>query len=189
MSPQWSPQQLSPQWLFGNSRTWTHDVRLHIASTNEPKRVLNKLSKEHNISGHKWPTTYRVLEFNRSKMSVIYLLSWKQCALPFITTMALWQLMHLGTWCCTVIMLWCNSCTWTHDIPLPCDNHSYYVMLWWQLTKCHVAKYMSCPKPIVVITGRAHCFMTTSIYVCVCVCVCVCVYIYIYIYIHMEITK
>ena len=30
---------------------------------------------------------------------IIYMLSWKQCALPFITTMALWQLMHLGTWC------------------------------------------------------------------------------------------
>ena len=27
-----------------------------------------------------------------------YMLSWKQCALPAITTMALWQLMHLGTW-------------------------------------------------------------------------------------------
>ena len=29
----------------------------------------------------------------------LYMLSWKQCALPVITTMALWQLMHLGTWC------------------------------------------------------------------------------------------
>ena len=27
------------------------------------------------------------------------MLSWKQCALPVITTMALWQLMYLGTWC------------------------------------------------------------------------------------------
>ena len=29
----------------------------------------------------------------------IYMQSWKQCALPVIPTMALWQLMHLGTWC------------------------------------------------------------------------------------------
>ena len=28
----------------------------------------------------------------------IHMQSWKQCALLFITTMALWQLMHLGTW-------------------------------------------------------------------------------------------
>ena len=28
----------------------------------------------------------------------IHTKSWKQCALPVITTMALWQLMHLGTW-------------------------------------------------------------------------------------------
>ena len=109
MSPQWSPQQLSPQWLFGNSRTWTHDVRLHIASTNEPKRVLNKLSKEHNISGHKWPMTYRVLEFNRSKMSVIYLLSWKQCALRLSPQ-----------WPCG------NSCTWAHDVvPLSCYDATH----------------------------------------------------------------
>ena len=36
-------------WLCGNSCTWAHNVRLHIAGTNEPK-VLDKLSKEHNIS-------------------------------------------------------------------------------------------------------------------------------------------
>ena len=28
----------------------------------------------------------------------VCVLSWKQCALPVITTMALWQLMHLRTW-------------------------------------------------------------------------------------------
>ena len=39
------------------------------------QRVLNKLSKEHNISGHKWSTTHRVLKSHRSKMSVIYILS------------------------------------------------------------------------------------------------------------------
>ena len=32
----------------------------------------------------------------------IYMLSWKQCALPVITTMALGQLMHLGTWCVVI---------------------------------------------------------------------------------------
>ena len=30
------------------------------------------------------------------------MLLWKQCALPIITTVALWQLMHLGTWCTVV---------------------------------------------------------------------------------------
>ena len=39
----------------------------------------------------------------------IYMLSWKQCALPVITTMALWKLMHLGTWCTVhtfILLLW-----------------------------------------------------------------------------------
>ena len=39
-----------------------------------------------------------MLKSHRSKTSIIYMQSWKQCALPVINTMALWQLMHLGTW-------------------------------------------------------------------------------------------
>ena len=31
------PSRLSTQWLCGNSCTWAHDVRFHIAGTNEPK--------------------------------------------------------------------------------------------------------------------------------------------------------
>ena len=50
------------------------------------------------ISGRKWSTNHRVLKSHRSKTDVIYMQSWKLCALAVITTMALWQLMHLGTW-------------------------------------------------------------------------------------------
>ena len=64
------------------------------------KKLLHLINKylEKDISSHKWSTTHRVLKSHRSKMS-IYILSWKQCTLPVMTTMALWQLMHLGTWC------------------------------------------------------------------------------------------
>ena len=41
------------------------------------------------------------------KRIYIYMLSWKQCALPVITTMALWQLIHLGTWCMNS-SIYCN---------------------------------------------------------------------------------
>ena len=37
------------------------------------QRVLNKLSKEHNISGHKWSTTHIVLKYHKRKMGVIYM--------------------------------------------------------------------------------------------------------------------
>ena len=40
------------------------------------------------ISGHKWSTKHRVFKYHSSKMSVIYMLSWKQCALPVTTPMA-----------------------------------------------------------------------------------------------------
>ena len=43
---------LSPQWLCGNSCTWTRNVRLYLGGTSEP-RVLNKQSKERNISDRK----------------------------------------------------------------------------------------------------------------------------------------
>ena len=38
--------------------------------------------------------------------SHIYMQLWKQFALPVITTMALWQLMYLGTWCTVYIYYW-----------------------------------------------------------------------------------
>ena len=31
--------RLLPQWLFSNSCIWAHDLRLHIAGTNEPKSL------------------------------------------------------------------------------------------------------------------------------------------------------
>ena len=34
----------------------------------------------------------------------IYTHSWKQCDLPVMTTVGLWQIMHLGTWC-----TWCTN--------------------------------------------------------------------------------
>ena len=48
---------------------------------------------------HKLSKTHRLLKAPRSKMGVIviYMQSRKQYALPVITTMTLWQLMHLGT--------------------------------------------------------------------------------------------
>ena len=48
--------------------------------------------------------TQRVLKSYRNKMGVTYMQSSKQCALPVITTMVLWQLV--------------NSSTWAHDLGL-----------------------------------------------------------------------
>ena len=58
------------------------------------------------ISSHKWSTTHSVLKSHRSKMGIIYMQSWKQSALLVITTMAFWQLMHLGTWCTVYIYIY-----------------------------------------------------------------------------------
>ena len=75
------------------------------------QRVLNKLSKKLNISGNKWSATHRVLKSHRRQMSLIYMQWRKQCALPVIITMALWQLMYLGTWC-TITYCWYQ---WTKE--------------------------------------------------------------------------
>ena len=95
--------------------------------------------------------------------------SWKQCAL--ITTMALWQLKHLGTWCTVYI-----------------SGHKWTVH--------HVPKGMSCRKVIMVIIGRPHCFHDCIYILCPsCFCqiwalcvsqitydhLCICIYIHIYI--------
>ena len=50
------------------------------------QKVLNKLSKERNISGHhKWPTTHRVLKSHKSKMGVMYM-----CPSAWVAIKPLW---------------------------------------------------------------------------------------------------
>ena len=92
---------------------------------------LNKQSKERNIGGHKWSTTYRVLISHRSKMGVIYMQSWKQYICDIFTYITLLALLV---------------------------EHSLF--RWYQhcVTVDHVTKCMSCHKTIVVITGMARCF-------------------------------
>ena len=52
----------------------THDLG-HIMSgyTLLGQRVLNELSKKHNINGQKWSTMHRVLKSHRVKMGIIYM--------------------------------------------------------------------------------------------------------------------
>ena len=70
----------------------------------------------------------------------IYMQSWKQCVLLVITTMALWQLMHLGTW--PYIMYICThdrTYTWPYT----------YIMYTWPCIN----------RKDTLITGREHCFL------------------------------
>ena len=105
------------------------------------------------------PRPHRVLKSHKSKMVIIYMQLQKQCALLAITTMALWQLMHLGTWC--MVVMCPSACAANASASVspsasacacPCAVH-------------HVPRCMSCYKAIVVITGRAHCFYH-CIYIC-----------------------
>ena len=47
----------------------------------------------------------------------IYMQSWKQCTLPVITTVTLWQLMHLGTWCTVIGLKWVDDTAKIHEFP------------------------------------------------------------------------
>ena len=77
------------------------------------------------ISGHRWSTTQRVLKSHKSKMSIIYMLSWKQCALSVITTMTFWQLMHLGTWHTSCIYIYTYICIYIYVY--------IYIYIYWEL--------------------------------------------------------
>ena len=50
------PSWLSPQWVCGNSCTWAHDVRLHIASTNEPKSAQHAKQGAYKQGAYTWIT-------------------------------------------------------------------------------------------------------------------------------------
>ena len=57
----------------------------------------------------------------------IYMQSLKQCALLVITTMTLWQLMHLGTWCMSchkVTMVITGRANFSHDFMIAYRFHS-----------------------------------------------------------------
>ena len=62
------------------------------------------------INDHKWSTANRVLKSHKSKMSVICMKSSKQCVLPVITTMPLWELVHLG------MSTSCTKCMSCHKV-------------------------------------------------------------------------
>ena len=67
----------------------------------------------------------------------IYMQPWKQCALPVISIMVLWQLMHLGTWC-TV-----KSCTQVHELTQSHygDNREGILFSWLYIYYAHLAIY------------------------------------------------
>ena len=91
--------------------------------------------------------------------------SWKQCALPVITTMALWQLMHLGTWCTAVHNVHV-SYVLVHELPQShCVDNWGGTLFWWLHRYCtHLASLRF------EISGSVKCIT----------------YIYIYIYIHFK---
>ena len=53
----------------------------------------------------------KTITLKHSLLIKVDLLSWKQwqCPLPVITTVALWQLMHLGIWCTIQTYIMCPS--------------------------------------------------------------------------------
>ena len=72
----------------------------------------------------KYLYSVRIRENTYQKYICIYIQSWKQCALTVITIMALWQLIHLSTWCTIyillILLLWALStlCVVDHLWPL-----------------------------------------------------------------------
>ena len=102
---------LSPQWVCGNLYTWTHHVQLHIAGPIN-QRVLNKLSKENNISIHKWSTTHSAEISQKQDLRNIYAIMKTMCPPGyhhngFVSIHALEDMMYAYTlfwWlyiCCT----------------------------------------------------------------------------------------
>ena len=96
---------------------------------------------------------YYIIIYLSYYICLIYICSHeKQFALPVITAMALWKLMHLDTWCKSCVQWMSTSCV----------NHAVHHTV--HHTVYHVPKCMSFHKAIVVITGRAHCFLWLHIY-------------------------
>ena len=64
--------------------------------------------------------------------------SWEQCALPVITTMALWQLMHLGTLCNMKLLV---AMIWMDLVYLSYQLHMYiyiYIHTWYAISTWYI---------------------------------------------------
>ena len=131
-------------WQLIHLGTWCSDVVIHGYTFLVPmnQRVLNKLSRKHNISDYKLSTTHGVLKSHRSKTGVVYMQLWKECVLLVITSVALWQVMHLGTWC-TVTHCWYQ---WTKEFSRTkeCSLLSLLSTLWFSGTS-NLKPYILCP--------------------------------------------
>ena len=134
-----SSANFAESWLKITDKTaWNFKLKKSCFSLSQHRCVhiysLSQYIFMSYVSGHKWSTTHRVLKSDRSKMGVIYMQSWKQCLLPVITTMALWQLMHLSTWC-TVTHCWyqwTKECFCVIDLiekDIPLDKRPYGLCL------------------------------------------------------------
>ena len=60
---------------FVASHALGHMIYSYTLQVPMNQRVLNKLSKEHNIISHKWSMTHRVLKFYKSEMGIVYMQS------------------------------------------------------------------------------------------------------------------
>lgn len=56
---------------FFDSCTWEQDERFQIACHNDNQRALNKLIKNNDILGHKWPMKNKMLKSHRNNISLL----------------------------------------------------------------------------------------------------------------------
>ena len=56
---------------FFDSCTWEQDERFQIACHNDNQRARNKLNKNNDILGHKWPMKNKMLKSHRSNISLL----------------------------------------------------------------------------------------------------------------------
>ena len=88
---------------FVATHAFGHMMYGHTLLVTMNQIMLNKPSKEHNISGHKWSTTHKVLKSHRSKTGEICMPSWKSALL-------LWDLSTLYICVCMYIYIYILVC-------------------------------------------------------------------------------
>ena len=108
----------------------------------------------------------------------IYIQSWKQCTLPVITAVALWQL--LGTWCAKVHELPQSHCGDNWEGTLFSWLYIYFMLIshLWDLRALFVVDHLW---PVIYIIYILYIYPYLYLYISISI------YLYIYIYIHKYI--
>ena len=137
------PSRLSPQWLCGNSCTWAHDVRFHIAGTNEPKSA----QQASNITLLALLVEHSLVHWYQQCGTVHHVPKCMSCHNAIVVITGRAHCFHDYIYITLILLLWDLStlCVVDHLWPLILRSLLCLLSTLWFIGTSNVEPYIMCP--------------------------------------------